>query len=206
MNNRDLIFSALMGSGSFNLIERLTLVQNDLTIKENTKIPFLSTNLQVDRIPENQQYFPLSFSFTDFGEKWTFPFEPLISISSGNNVASVNVAKQGLDEKGHQLSGAIKTRLSRKDFEITITGVLMGSQTKGKAVDCFPIKQMSDLFEYLIHAGSLFVYCEPLYILGINHIVIEEYSFPFTKGQNVQAYEIKALSDYPHSLIIKEPF
>jgi hypothetical protein len=206
MNNRDLIFSALMGSGSFKTIERLNLVQNDLSVKGLPPIPFLGNNQQVDSIPENQQYFPLSFSFSNSGQKWTFPFEPMISINGGNDVKSVNVSKHGIDKKGHQLAGSIKTHIRRKDFDITITGTLMGKQFRGSAVDCFPIKQMTDLFEYLIYAGSIYVYSHPLEILGINKIVIESYSFPFTKGENVQAYEIKALSDYPHSLIINEPF
>lgn len=204
MNNKDLIFSALMGSGSFKMIERLNLVQNDLTKKGLPNIPFLNTIPEVDSIPENKQYFPLSFSFAENGTKWTFPFEPMISISGGNTIKNSNVSKHGLDKKGNQLAGTTKTRLYRKDYEITITGTLMGKQLQGKYEDCFPKKQMTDLFKYLIHSGSLFVYSHPLEILGINHIVIEDYSFPFTKGENMQAYEIKALSDYPYSLIVKE--
>jgi hypothetical protein len=204
MTNKDLIFSALMGSGSFKMIERLNLVQNDLTKKGLPNIPFLRQNTEVDSIPENKQYFPLSFSFTEAGTKWTFPFEPMISISGGNTIQKANVSKHGLDKKGNQLAGTTKTRMYRKDYEITITGILMGKQLQGKPEDCFPIKQMTDLFKYLIHSGSLFVYSHPLETLGINHIVIEDYSFPFTKGENMQAYEIKALSDYPYSLIVKE--
>ena len=206
MTNKDLIFSALMGSGSFKMIERLNLVQNDLTQKGLPNIPFLRQNTEIDSIPENKQYFPLSFSFTQAGIKWTFPFEPMISISGGNDIKNVNVAKHGTDKKGHQLAGTIKTRMRRKDYNITISGVLMGKQMTGKVEDCFPIDKMTELFEYLIHSGSLYVYSYPLEILGINHIVIEDYRFPFSKGENVQAYEIKALSDYPHSLIIKESF
>ena len=48
------------------------------------------------------------------------------------------------------------------------------------------------------------VYCEPLQLLGINRIVIEEMSFPFTKGENVQAYEISALSDFDFNLLLEE--
>lgn len=204
MTNKDLIFSALMGSGSFKMIERLNIVHNDLTKKGLPNIPFLNTIPEVDSIPEKKQYFPLSFSFTEKGTKWTFPFEPMISISGGNTIQKANVSKHGLDKKGNQLAGTTKTRMHRKDYDITITGILMGKKLKGKPADCFPIKQMTDLFNYLIHSGSLYVYSHPLETLGINHIVIEDYSFPFTKGENMQAYEIKALSDYPYSLIVKE--
>lgn len=206
MDNRDLIFTALMGSRSFQTIKNLNLVQDDLTKKGLPNIPYLNTGTIATSIPENKQYFPLSFSFTDFGTKWTFPFEPLISISGGNDVTKVNVAKKGLDKTGHQLSGTFKTRWRQKDFDITITGTLIGKQLIGKPENCFPKTHMIELLEYLIYAGSLYVYSYPLSIMGINQIVIESYSFPFTKGENVQAYEIKATSDYPNSLIINEPF
>ncbi|MBF7091119.1 hypothetical protein IUY40_06165 [Flavobacterium sp. ALJ2] len=204
MNSQDFLFSALMGSQSFKTIERLGLVQDNLTEKGLPNIPYLSSNQPVDRIDENKQYFPLSFSFTEGGTKWTFPFEPLISISSGNDITKVNVAKKGFDKKGRLLSGTIKTSWRQKDFDITITGTLIGKQFFGKPEDCFPKTHLIELFEYLIFAGSLFVYSYPLELLGITQIVIESYSFPFTKGENVQAYEIKALSDYPHSLVVKE--
>lgn len=202
MTNQDILFASLMGSRSFKTVERLGFVQDELTKKGLPNIPFLSTTQQVDRIPENKQYFPLSFSFTENGTKWTFPFEPMISISSGHDITKVNVSKQGFDKKGHLLSGTMKTHTRRKDFEIIITGTLMGKQLKGKPEDCFPIKQLTDLFEYLIHTKEIFVYCYPLELLGINRLVIESYRFPFTKGENVQAYELNALSDFPHSLIV----
>lgn len=219
MTNQDIIFSALMGSGSFKTVQRLEVVQNELSKHVLPGIPFMfstnengvkekpfnklfSNNQQQDHIPEAQQFFPLSFSFTESGEKWVFPFEPMISISGGNEITKVNVSRHGVDKKGNPLSGSIKARTRTKDFEITITGVLIGSNQKGKPEDCFPYKQFQKLFKYLIHIKELFVYCYPLELLGINRLVIESYSFPFTKGENVQAYEIKALSDYPHSLIV----
>lgn len=202
MINQDILFTSLMGSASFKMVERLGVVQNDLTLKGLPNIPFLNTNQERDRIPEAKQYFPLSFLFAENGTKWTFPFEPIISISSGNVITKINVAKKGVDKKGHLLSGTMKTHTRRKDFEIIITGTLIGKQLKGKPEDCFPIKQMTALFEYLIHHKEIFVFCAPLELLGINRLVIEDYRFPFTKGENVQAYEIKAISDAPYSLIV----
>ncbi|SHL81477.1 DUF6046 domain-containing protein [Flavobacterium chilense] len=204
MNNKDLVFSALMGSKSFKTVERLSIVQNDLTVKGLPNIPFLSTKQEVDRIPENQQYFPLSFSFTSTGTKWLFPFEPIINITGGNEITKSNVSKHGVDKKGHAYAGTMKTRSYVKDYEITITGVLIGKQLTGKPEDCFPRTQMKELFEYLIFSGHIYVYSHVLELMGINQIVIVDYSFPFTKGENVQAYEIKALSDFPVSLIVKD--
>ena len=49
---------------------------------------------------------------------------------------------------------------------------------------------------------ALKVYSPPLELLGINRIVIESFSFPFSKGEDVQAYEIKAFSDFDHKLLL----
>ena len=47
------------------------------------------------------------------------------------------------------------------------------------------------------------VYNELLMILDIHEICIESISFPFVKGENVLAYEIKAISNFPYDLIVK---
>jgi hypothetical protein len=209
MDNRDLLFSALMGSRSFQTIKNLNLVQDDLLNKGLPLIPYLRNRKQPDSIQENQQYFPLSFSFTDSGQKWLFPFEPIINISSGNNIIERNVAKNQttiLNNKDNLQFGTIKERWSRKDIEISITGVLMGSILKGSPDECFPKKQMQALLEFLTTCGAIYVYSHPLLIMGITKLVIYDYSFPFTKGENVQAYEIKAKSDTSYNLLIKEPF
>lgn len=209
MDNRDLLFSALMGSRSFQTIKNLNLVQDDLLNKGLPLIPYLRNRKQPDSIPENKQYFPLSFSFTDHGQKWLFPFEPIINISSGNNIIERNVAKNQttiLNNKDNLQFGTIKERWSRKDIEISITGVLIGSILKGSPEECFPIKQMQALLEFLTTCGAIYVYSHPLLFMGITKLVIYDYSFPFTKGENVQAYEIKAKSDTSYNLLIKEPF
>ena len=59
------------------------------------------------------------------------------------------------------------------------------------------------LKEVLTHAKQVKVNCAPLELLGINDIVIDDFSFPFTKGENVQAYEIKACSDFSYNLLMK---
>ncbi len=216
LTGKDLIFASLMGSNAVGAIERTKLVQNELSKQVLPRIPFLpfqneaviaQENLnpswlinQTDLpIPEEQQFFPLSFSLTENGQRWLFPYEPMITISSGNTIIKRNVAKQG-----DTLIGTIKERWNRKDFDLTVTGVLMGSLTTGKFEECFPREQMQRLFEFLKYNKEFYIYCAPLEILGIIKVVVEDYSFPFTKGENVQAYDLKLTSDDFYNLLVIE--
>lgn len=217
LDSRDILFASLMGSQAVGLIQRSNIVQNELSKRVLPPIPFLPLKNQAsieqasdfilennwqtnDSVPEGSQFFPLSFSFTEGGQKWLFPFEPMINISSGNNIIKRNVAKQG-----ENLVGTIKERWSRKDFDIQVTGVLMGNMLKGKAEDTFPREQMERLFDFLVYSKEIFVYSHPLEILGITKVVVEDYNFPFTKGENVQAFDLKLISDFAYSLLVKEP-
>lgn len=217
LDNQSILFASLMGSSAVEQIQRLNIVNNELDRTVLPVIPFIpvdnnettiaqakydqnfNTWAQEEIITEEKQFFPLSFSFTEGGQRFTFPYEPLINISSGNNIVKRNVAKQN-----EKMIGTVKERWSRRDFEIQVTGVLIGSKMVGNAQTAFPRIQMIQLFDYLKHSKEIYVYSYPLSILGINKIVVEDYSFPFTKGENVQAYDIKLVSDYSYNLLIKE--
>lgn len=217
LTNQDIIFASLMGSNAVATYQRTQLVQNELSKHVLPNIPFLPLQQNTSYIsnaiinpsfrinqadaetPEAQQFFPLSFSFTEKGARWLFPYEPMINTSSGNNIVKRNVAKQG-----DKLFGSVKERWSRKDFDIQVTGVLIGSLLSGSVEDCFPKKQMIELFQFLKYSKEIFIYSPLLFELGITKVVVEDYSFPFTKGENVQAYDIKLLSDSSYNLFIKE--
>lgn len=220
LDNQDILFASLMGSRAVNLIQNANVVNNELAKHVLPVIPFLplknNTNVSIDRgsainvndnwttpdaIDEQKQFFPFSFSFSQNSIRWTFPYEPMLNISSGNNIVKRNVAKQG-----EKLIGSIKERWSRKDFEITVTGVLIGSIMQGKPEDCFPKDQFIQLFNFLKYAKELYVYSHPLDLLGITKVVVEDYSFPFTKGENVQAYELKLVSDFDYQLLLEKKY
>jgi hypothetical protein len=217
LDNQDILFASLLGSKAIESVKRFTALQNELMKHVLPPIPFLPIRnqegikkndadeygvqqlWQADKpLSEEQQFFPLKFSFRDEGPFWLFPYEPMISISSGNVIAESMVAKQG-----DAFRGTVKERWSMKDWDITITGVLIGSIMQGKAEDCFPTQKLTELFEYLIAAKKINVYNHALNELGILHLVVYDYSFPFTKGENVQAYELKCKSDDPFELLIK---
>jgi hypothetical protein len=222
MNNTDILFASIIGGKAFETLERLELVENELTKHVLPAIPFLpfrdtiqiqnktqnngfkATIWEADSPqPKEKQFFPLSFSFSESGVNWLFPYEPLVSISGGNNIVKRNVSKIGTDKKGNLLTGTIKERWSQKDYEITITGVLIGKKLNGRPEDCYPKKKLTELFEFLTAQKIIYCYCHLFEPLGINQLVIEDFSFPFTKGENVQAYEIKAVSDSNHKLLLE---
>lgn len=221
LDNQDLLFAGLMGSRAVDLIQNANILNNELANRVLPVIPFLplknENNVSIkpgqainlednwttrDSVEAQKQFFPLSFSFTGSPKTvWLFPYEPMINISSGNNIVKRNVAKQG-----DKLTGTIKERWNRKDFDITVTGVLIGSIMQGKPEDCFPKDHFTQLFEFLKYSKELFIHCHPLELLGINKVVVEDYSFPFTKGENVQAYELKLTSDYSYNLLVPDDF
>lgn len=211
MNNQDILFASLMGTKAVETLESITQKQGDLYNTVLPPIPFLpfinsngistvtspvSENLWQANKPliAEHQYFPLSFSFVEKGTKWLFPFEPLISISGSNNIAKRKVAKA-------TTGGTIKEKWSQNDYEITITGALFGAIERGNQAECYPRGLMTELFSFLKKASSIIVFSDQLLLLGITRIVIEEYRFPFTKGENVQAFEIKASSDMAFNLL-----
>lgn len=215
-----IIFSAIMGSKVTDSIPRFTAVQNELMKHVLPPIPFLGFRDKqgIHKIDADfnaelwtadkslntaDQFFPFSFKGDD-GVNYLLPYEPMISINGKNSIVRRKVAKaKSIGTDGKTIGGTIKERWTQDDYEITITGVLIGSILTGNSEQCFPRADFARLVEYMTTPKSLKVFCEPLQLLGINQIVIEEFSFPFTKGENVQAYEIKAYSDFDYKLLLK---
>lgn len=207
-----ILFSSLVGSKVTESIPRFNAVQNELMKRVLPPIPFLpKTNAdkiakvtgdyngsvhQADApLPEDRQFFPFSFVSED-ATRYLLPYEPMVNITGKNTIVRRNVAK------AQNMIGSIKERWNQGDYEITITGVLIGSILTGSVDECFPREDFERLRDQMTAPRSLTVYCEPLQLLGINQIVIEDFSFPFTKGENVQSYEIKAYSDFAYNLLL----
>lgn len=228
ITNKEILFASLLGSKIADAIPRLTNVQNELMKHVLPPIPFLplqneetvqkaesgfltpsqNRERQQSRLAlearewradfqksENEQFFPLLLSLTENGQRFLLPYEPFITVKGKNEIVKRRVAK------ADRLRGTIKERWNADDFEINITGVLYGAQEVGRYEEAFPEKDFTLLFSFLKAAGPVYAWSKPLANLGITKIVVEEYSFPFTKGENVQAYDIKCSSDDIYSLI-----
>lgn len=217
LTNENILIASLMGSKVVEQIPRFAALENELAKHVTPPIPFLpvkneltirepennSSNLGIwendPTIPEEKQFFPFSFKREDEENYYLLPWEPIINISARNIIAKRYVAKSG-----SKLIGSIKERFATDDFEITITGAFYGPKLYGPHPDTYPREDMEKLRDYLLTPKRLQVKSEPLQILGINYITVEEMNFPFTKGENVQAYEIRAISDFDWDLIYKK--
>lgn len=217
LTNENVLIGSLLGSKAVESIPRFAAVENHMAKHVMPPIPFLPIrNEEIIRteeswqavenvwmndpeIPEEKQFFPFSFKRESEEQYYTLPWEPLVSISVRNIIAKRQVAKAG-----SKLIGSIKERFSTDDFEITITGAFYGQQMRGAYPETYPREDMERLRDYLLTPERLQVKSEPLQILGINYIAIEDVNFPFTKGENVQAYEIRAVSDFDWDLVYKK--
>lgn len=219
LNKTDILYASLLGSKAIKQVPNITLVQNELMkhVSSPFKIlPTISQDINVNSVngearddvwqsdrplSEEDQFFPLSFSIDDGNTYFLLPYEPLISIEGKNEIIRRKVAKS-TNSNGITVSGTVKERWNQDDFTITITGALYGSVMTGDVSQCYPVDDFIKLMDLLTAPKSIKVKCPPLELMGINQIVIEDYSFPFTKGENVQAYEIKAYSDKDYKLLL----
>lgn len=211
-----MLIASLMGSQVVKSLPRFAAVQNEMSKHVLPPIPFLPIKNEVNikegedfaehenwlsdsPLSADQQFFPFSFRKESESQFYMLPWEPLINIKGQNIIAKRQVAKSG-----SKLIGSIKERFATDDYDITITGAFYGAKERGGVEETYPREHMERLRDYLLTAERLVVNCEPLQILDINYIVVEEMNFPFSKGQNVQAYEIKAVSDFDWNLIYQK--
>lgn len=153
---------------------------------------------QADKpVGKEQQYFPFGFKKLNEADIYYLPYEPMIDIQGGNTIIRRHIAKAPKTSVG-----TIKERWNQKDYEITIRGFLMGSILTGNVEDCYPIEDFNKLKEYMTAGESIKVYNPILEMLDIHELVVSDFSYPFTKGENVQAYEIKCYSNLPTEVLI----
>lgn len=217
-DNKAILFSSIVGSKVAESLPRFALVQNELAKVVLPPIPFIPLkgkeeihqgeeisnfiNWKANAPAVENQFFPLSFRKVGSNDPWyTFPYEPLINISGSNNIVKRTPAKNGNSD----ITGSVKESWAQEDFSITITGSLIGVEMRGGPQETFPRADFQKLIEYIAAPEGIEVLCEPLQLLGINYLVIEDYSFPFTKGENVQAYELKCLSDNTINFLLEIP-
>lgn len=122
--------------------------------------------------------------------EWMFPIEPLISVSGRNEIIRRKVAKS-------ERRGTIKERWSEDDFLINIQGSLVHPD-----LYTYPSQAVDELKKMITQKSALYVKNELLQLLNIHQIVVESYSFPFSKGENVQNFSLDAYSDDLYELFI----
>lgn len=219
-NNKTIFYASLFGTKLAEKIPRLEMVNNKLDRLVLPPIPFIGKANDVEIAqPEHSftmdsglatppniegQFFPLLFRRRKSlipgqpSEQWyTFPYEPLISVTGRNIIAKKAPAK------AKNFIGTVKERWSQDDYEITITGSVFGKNLFGTPETAFPREDFEKLRDYCTSSQGLEVKCDLLQMLGINYIVIDDFSYPFVTGENVMAYELKCSSDFTSELLLE---
>lgn len=99
---------------------------------------------------------------------------------------------------GGSRAGSVKEYINEGDYAVTIKGVLYGANGK------YPMKDVKNLKQYLSAPVQIPVVHELLNELGIYEVVIESWNLPARPGfENLQAFELNCVSDYPVELEIK---
>ena len=128
---------------------------------------------------------PLSLKLEEPGaQEWLLPFEPMISLT----------VKRRQVNKG-QIRGSIKERWAQDDYDITIEGVLIGTDGRYPSADVARLKNFCE-------AASVTALSPLLEVFGILRIVIESWDMPFTAGEANQNYSIRAYSDDVYKLLL----
>nr|DAR87522.1 MAG TPA: hypothetical protein [Caudoviricetes sp.] len=132
---------------------------------------------------------PLSLKLEEPGAReWLLPLEPMISIT-GKHIIKRRQVNKGL------VRGSIKERWAQDDYEVTIEGVLIGTDGQYPEADVARLKNFCE-------AAAVNALSPLLEIFGISRLVIESWEMPFTAGQANQNYTIKAYSDDVYKLLL----
>jgi len=126
-------------------------------------------------------------------ELWLLPVEPLVSLTGGNKITRRMVSKG----KGR---GTIKERWTQDDYAITIDGIFINADDS----NVYPEEDMAKLRELCESASVLEVECDLLKYFDISRMVVESYSFPFTKGEQNQRFVITGYSDDLFKLLVED--
>lgn len=218
--NKKVFLASLFGTKLAESIPRFEKFNNALETHVPPVVPFLPIRNKVEvterdytfSVDENRstpanikdQFFPLMFrrrkdlKAGESPEPWySFPYEPLISVEGENLIVKKAPAKAA------NFIGTVKEYFSQGDYQITITGSIFGENLIGSVEECFPREDFEKLRDYCTSPRGLEVRCDLLQMLNINYLVVDSFSFPFSPGGNVQAYELKCSSDFTSELLLE---
>jgi hypothetical protein len=212
--NEKVFYASLFGTKIAEQIPRFQKLENQIELHVLPVVPFLPIKNKIEineesfdgkfkewqATPSNiaGQYFPLAIRKKGTNDPYyTLPYEPMISITGKNELIKKTPSKF------NNFIGSVKERWAQGDYEITITGTLIGANQIGNYENCYPRADFEKLRDYITSPQGIQVECELFQLLGITTIVVEDFSFPFSKGENVQAYEIKCCSDFTQELLLE---
>lgn len=96
-------------------------------------------------------------------------------------------------------SGTVKEYISNGDWAVSISGLLVSDDKT------YPQEEVNRLTSYATATQALIVTNDLFSQLGINNLVIEEFSLPTAEGFiNVQPFQLSCVSDDPFELKLKK--
>ena len=131
-------------------------------------------------------------SLTTSDGEYVFPIDPIMAISGKNVITRRYVAKMKMQQGNDTVlrGGSVKESWSQDDYDITISGVLIGD-------DAEDLREQVQGLRAVLEAGETLKVTNELLNMGygITHLVVESFQMPHTKGLQNQAYTIKCYSD-----------
>lgn len=136
--------------------------------------------------------FPLSIKLSNSSDDWwLLPVEPIITIGGTNVIDNHSVAKS-------KVLGSLKQSWATDDYAISIEGLFTKLDSW-----IYPADDVRRL-RRMLQARDTIEVLSPLFeLFKISRIVIDKFDFPFTKGEENQAYRIAACSDEDWDLTVK---
>jgi hypothetical protein len=122
--------------------------------------------------------------------------DPIVEISRAKKIVTTDI--QGRD-------GSVKEFISSGDYAVTIKGILASDPTHGTEARRYPTAQVQALKELLDLPQALPVTGRLFKLFGIHNLVIIDHAWPALPGYtNLQAYELRCLSDEPIELNLNQ--
>lgn len=146
----------------------------------------LAYNTEANELLDVPHACPLSIRLSGESEWWRLPLEPVVAVSGRNVIAKRQILKGG---GSSERRGTVKELWSQDDYEVHISGLLMGGG------DALPENDLRRLRRYCEAREALCVQSPLLALFGIDRLAIEEYEFPATHGLENQMYNLRAVSD-----------
>lgn len=116
---------------------------------------------------------------------YLLPYEPTISFSKRKRIVETGLV-------GSRRKGTVKELISSEDWEITIRGIALNSESKLY----YPEDQVAKLNDLDKREEALEINSALTSLLGIYRIVIKQFRLPEMIGvQHAQAYEFQCVSD-----------
>jgi len=155
-------------------------------IGENKK-QFESTNLKTighDLLNGDSPYF-MQVTLSYQGQKFTFPNEPLVSLSQSKTIVETATVNRGR-------KGTVKELINTNDYQISFRGICFSEDMESYPADQVSILNQMMEIEYPLEVeNNLF-----FELFQIRKIVLKDIQFDEMAGQQgLQSYVITAISD-----------